>query len=63
MMKNPEDCKKVHRSIEGPVHARIFEVSQLLEMYEASRRYSTVPMLRAWTYILVSCCESLKQLI
>ena len=26
MMKNPEDCKKVHRSIEGPVRARIFEV-------------------------------------
>lgn len=61
MMKNPEDCKKVDRSVDGPVRARIFEISQLLEMYKASRQYSTGPMLRAWTYILISCCLFLRK--
>ena len=60
-MKSPVDCGKSGRNLEGPDRAKVFEISQLLEMYKATRMYPTGPMLRAWTYVLCSCCLFLRK--
>lgn len=61
MMQSPEDCRKASRSTNGPIRAKIFEISNLLEMQKASRLYPSGPVLRAWTYILTSCCLFLRK--
>ena len=61
MMRNPDDCRRGGRSTEHPVRAKIFEISQLLEMQKASRLYPIGPILRAWTYVLISCCLFLRK--
>ena len=61
MMTNRADCLKSGRNLEGPSRARVFEMSELLSMWKATRTYPTAPILRAWTYVLCSCCLFLRK--
>lgn len=61
MMKNPTDSKESGRSVTGPDRAKVFQISQLLGMYTATRLHPTGPMMRAWTYVLTSCCLFLRK--
>lgn len=61
MMNNPVDCEKIGRKVQGTERAKVFEISQLLDMYRATRQYPTGPILRAWTYVLTSCCLFLRK--
>ena len=41
---------------EGPNRAKIFEITDLIAMFQASRQNSSGSMIKAWTYVLVSMC-------
>lgn len=60
MFHSPHECQKYGR-MEGPERAKIFEISDLLSMQQATRNYSTGPLIRAWTYILLSCALLLRK--
>ena len=55
MFHDPAECAKYGRKREGPDRAKIFEISDLIAMFHATRQYSSGPVIRAWTYILTSC--------
>lgn len=61
MFHSPTDCQKYGRTIEGPDRARIFQISDLLNMWKASREGGNGPLVPAWTYMLVSCALLLRK--
>lgn len=61
MFHSPQECQKYGRKVEGPERAKIFEISDLLAMHRASRSFSTGPITRAWTYILLSIALLLRK--
>ena len=61
MFHDPAECTKYGRKREGPDRAKIFQISDLIAMWQASRQYSTGPLIRAWTYILTSCAVLLHK--
>ena len=61
MFRDPTECSKYGRKVEGPDRARIFQISDLIAMWQATRQYSTGPLIRAWTYILISCALLLRK--
>lgn len=61
MFRDPVDCEEYGRLVEGPDRARVFEISELLDMQRASREHCDGPTLRAWTYVLVSCALFLRK--
>lgn len=61
MFKDPSDCKKYGRSCKGPSRAKVFDISHLLKMWQASRENPRGPTLRAWTYVLLSCSLFLRK--
>lgn len=61
MFHSPTDCAKYGRTSDGPERAKIFQISDLLSMREATRQNATGPMVRSWTYILTSCALLLRK--
>lgn len=60
MFRDPGDCAKYGRNVEGPDWAKIFQISDLLAMQKASRSHCHGPAVRAWTYVLLSCSLFLR---
>jgi hypothetical protein len=61
MFHDPAECAKYGRRSEGPDRAKIFEISDLIAMFQASRQNSNGPIIRAWTYVLTSCALLLRK--
>ena len=62
MFHSRSDCAKYGRTLEGPDRAKIFQISDLLSMWRASREGSVSgPVIRAWTYVLMSCALLLRK--
>ena len=61
MFHDPAECAKYGRKSEGPDRAKIFEISDLIAMFQASRQNSSGSMIRAWTYVLISCALLLRK--
>ena len=61
MFHDPAECANYGRKNEGLDRAKIFEISDLISMFQASRQNSTGPIIRAWTYILTSCALLLRK--
>ena len=55
MFHDPAKCAKYGQRSKGPDQAKIFEISDLIAMFQASRQNSSGSMIRAWTYALISC--------
>ena len=61
MFRDPVECARYCRNVEGPVKARIFKISDLIKIQETSRRNPNGYNLRSWTYILLSCSLFLRK--
>lgn len=61
MFKDPLDSAKYGRTIKGPDRAKVLQISDLLALRKASRRNSTGPNVRAWTYVILSCALFLRK--
>ena len=61
MFRDPGDCSKYGREVDGPARAKIFQISDLLAMQKASRSHCDGPTLRAWTYVLLSSSLFLRK--
>ena len=61
MFHSPTDCAKYGWTSDGPERAKIFQISDLLNMRRATRQNATGPMVRSWTYVLISCALLLRK--
>ena len=61
MYHDEGDCQNYGRKVEGPDRARVFKISELLALREASRQKMTGTMIRSWTYVLLSCALFLRK--
>lgn len=61
MFKDPSDCAKYGRVVQGPDRAKIFQISDLLALRKVSWVNATGPNVRAWTYVILSCALFLRK--
>ena len=55
MCNDEGDCKSHGRKLEGPDRAKVLQIWDLLALRDVSRKQTSGPMIRGWTYILLSC--------
>lgn len=61
MYHDEGDCTSHGRKVEGPDRAKVLQIYDLLALREVSRKKMSGPMIRGWTYILLSCALFLRK--